>query len=151
MASNEKDKCMDDMVEEMESLKNNETWNLVQVPQGKRAIGCKWVHKKKPTVTKKEEEKFKTRLVAMGYSHYKGIDYDEILSLVVRHTSIRIILALIACMDIHLGQMDVKKAFLHGNLKEKIYMEKPNGFSDTRNGKLVCKLKRSLYGLVHAL
>ena len=68
MNSQEKDKWMGVMVEDMESLKMNETWDLVQLPQGKRIIGCKWVYKKKPTLIEKEEEKFKTRLVAKGYS-----------------------------------------------------------------------------------
>ncbi|CAJ2662759.1 unnamed protein product [Trifolium pratense] len=147
MASQEKERWMGAMMEEMESLQKNHTWELVQLPKGKRAIGCKWVYKRKPAVTEKEGEKFKARLVAKGYSQQKGIDYDEIFSPVVRHTSIRAVLALVASRDMHLEQMDVKTAFLHGNLDEQIYMEQPEGFSDTGKGRLVCKLKRSLYGL----
>jgi transposase InsO family protein len=147
ISSQEKDKWMGAMMEEMESLKKNQTWELVQLPKGKRAIGCKWVYKRKPAVTEKEGEKFKARLVAKGYSQQKGIDYDEIFSPVVRHTSIRAVLALVANRDMHLEQMDVKTTFLHGNLDEQIYMEQPEGFSDTGKGRLVCKLKRSLYGL----
>ncbi|CAJ2663689.1 unnamed protein product [Trifolium pratense] len=147
MASQEKERWMGAMMEEMESLQKNQTWELVQLPKGKRAIGCKWVYKRKPAVTEKEGEKFKARLVAKGYSQQKGIDYDEIFSPVVRHTSIRAVLALVASRDMHLEQMDVKTAFLHGNLDEQIYMEQPEGFSDTGKGRLVCKLKRSLYGL----
>lgn len=81
MASQEKDKRMYGMVEKMESLKNNETWDLVRMPHEKRAIGYKWVYKKKPAVTEKEGEKFKARLVAKGYSQQKGIDYDDIFLL----------------------------------------------------------------------
>ncbi|XP_050888907.1 uncharacterized protein LOC127094081 [Lathyrus oleraceus] len=112
----------------------------------KRPIGCKWC-KKKPGVTEKEEEKFKTHLVAKEYSRWKGIDYDEIFSLVVRHTSIIEVLSLVASKNMHLEHMDVKTTFLHANIEEKIYMERPEGFNDTGHGRLVCKLKRSLYGL----
>ena len=85
--------------------------------------------------------------MAKGYSQQKGIDYDEILSPVVRHTSIMAILALVASWDMHLEQMDVKTAFLHGDLEEQIYMEQPEGFTQPGKEHLVCKLKRSLYGL----
>ncbi|KAL0411273.1 UNVERIFIED_CONTAM: Retrovirus-related Pol polyprotein from transposon TNT 1-94 [Sesamum latifolium] len=135
------------MVEEMKSLQKNHTWVLVQLPEGKKAIGCKWVYKKKPTVSKEEGEKFKAQLVAKGYSQQKGIYYDEIFSPVVRHTSIRAILAVVASWDLHLEQMDVKITFLHGYLEEQIYMEQPDGFTQPRHEHLGCKLKKSLYGL----
>ncbi|RVX19433.1 Retrovirus-related Pol polyprotein from transposon TNT 1-94 [Vitis vinifera] len=90
--------------------------------KGKRAIGCKWVYKKKEAVSKKDGEKFKARLVAKGYSRRKGVDYDEIFSPVVRHTSNRIVLGLVAHSDIQLKQMDVKTTFLHGDLEELVYM-----------------------------
>src|ERR1044072_2435960 len=122
------------MQEEMESLKKNETWDLVPLPKGKRAIGCKWVYKKKPAVSEKEGEKFKTRLVAKGYSQQKGVDYDEIFSPVVRHTSIIEVLALVASLDMILEQMDVKTDFLHGNLEEHIHMKQPEGFEETGHG-----------------
>ncbi|KAL0303205.1 UNVERIFIED_CONTAM: Retrovirus-related Pol polyprotein from transposon TNT 1-94 [Sesamum radiatum] len=101
ITSQEKKEWMGAMVEE-ESLRKNYTWEPVQLPKGKKAIGCKWVYKKKPTVSEKEGEKFKARLVAKGYSQQKGIDYDEIFSPVVRHTSIRAVLALVASWDLHL-------------------------------------------------
>ena len=84
------------MVEEMEYLYKNQTWELAQLLEGKKAIGCKWVYKKRPAVSKKEGKKFKARLVAKGYSQQKGIDYDEIFSPVVRHTFIMAMLALVA-------------------------------------------------------
>src|SRR4051812_10021143 len=90
------------MVEEMESLHKNQTWDLVERPKGKRAIGCKWVYRKKEAVAEKEGEKFKARLVAKGYSQRQGEDYDEIFSPVVRHTSIRVVLALVAHADMEL-------------------------------------------------
>lgn len=90
------------MVKDIKSLKKNETWDLIQLPRGKRVIGCKWVYKKKPTVTEKEREKFKARLVLKGYSQRKGIDYDEIFSLFVRYTYIKAVLALLANKNMHL-------------------------------------------------
>src|ERR1044072_2575949 len=134
------------MQEEMESLKKNETWDLVPLPKGKRTIGCKWVYKKKPAVSEKEGEKLKAHLVAKGYSQQKGVDYDEIFSPVLRHTSIRAVLALVASNDMILEQMDVKTAFLHGKIEEQIYMEQLEGFEETGQ-RQVCNLKRSLYGL----
>ena len=85
--------------------------------------------------------------MAKGYSQQKGIDYDEIFSPVVRHTSIRTVLALVASWDMHFKQMDIKTTFLHGDLEEQIYMEQPEGFTQPRQEHMVCKLKRSLYGL----
>ena len=102
MLNEEKDRWMGAMIEEMESLHKNQTWELAQLLEGKKAIGYKWIYKKKPAISKKEGKKFKARLVAKRYSQQKGIDYDEIFSPVVRHTSIRAVLALVASWDIHL-------------------------------------------------
>ena len=80
----------------------------------------------------------------------EGIDYHEIFSPVVKLVSIRIVLALVAVLDLELEQLDVKTAFLHGDLDEKIFMEQPEGYVQHRKGKLVCKLRKSLYGLKHS-
>jgi hypothetical protein len=95
----------------------------VELPERKRAIGCKWVFKKKEAVSEKGGEKFKACLVAKGYSQQKGVDYEEIFFQVVMHTSIRAVSALVAHFDMALEQMDVKTTFLHGDLEEQIYME----------------------------
>jgi hypothetical protein len=145
--SSEKDKWMEAMVEENEFLSKNKTWELTELPKGKKPIGCKWVFKKKEAVSEKEGERFKARLVAKGYSQRHGIDYDEVFSPVVRHTSIRAVLALVADQDLELEQLDVKTAFLHGNLEEEIFMEQPEGFKQPGTENLVCRLKKSLYGL----
>ena len=79
----------------MESLKKNKTWELLELPKGKKLIGCKWVFRKKEAISEKEGEQFKARLVAKGYSQRHGIDYNEVFSLVVRHTSIRVVLVLV--------------------------------------------------------
>ena len=122
---------MEAIVEEMESLNKNKTWEYSELPKGKKLIGCKWVFRKKEAVSEKEEERFKARLVAKGYSQRHGINYDEVFSPVVRHTSIRVVLALVAHQDLELEQLDVKTAFLHGNLEEEIFMEQTRGVQET--------------------
>ena len=89
----------------------------------------------------------KALLVTNGYLQRKEVDYDEIFSLVVRHTSMRTVLGLVAHFDMQLAQMDVKTAFLHGDLEELVYMVQPEGFIQPRQEHLVCKLRKSLYGL----
>ena len=131
----------------MESLKKNKTWELLELPKGKKLIGCKWVFRKKEAISEKEGEQFKARLVAKGYSQRHGIDYNEVFSPVVKHTSIRVMLALVTHQDLELEQLDVKTAFLHGNLEEEIFMEQPKRFKNLGTENLVYRLKKSLYGL----
>ena len=88
--------------------------------------------------------------MAKGYSQRHGIDYDEVFSPVARHTSIRVVLALIAHQDLEFEQLDVTTAFLHGNLEEEIFLEQPKGFKKPGTKNLVCKLKKSLYGLIQS-
>lgn len=135
------------MSEEMEALRKNSVWELVPKPKGRHIVGSKWVYRKKEAINKIEEPKYKARLVAKGFSQKEGIDYDEIFSPVVRHTSIRVLLAMVAQFDMELEQMDVKTAFLHGDLKELIYMVQPEGFKEVGKEDHVCRLKKSLYGL----
>ena len=108
------------MLSEMESLEKNDTWDLVQLPKGQKTLPCKWVYKMK--VISDSSPKYKARLVAKGYKQEYGVDFDEIFSPVVKMTTLRIILGLVAAEDMELIQMDVKTAFLHGNLHEDIYM-----------------------------
>eukprot|EP00253_Pinus_taeda_P009951 PITA_09951 len=134
------------MKEEMMALSKNGTWDLVELPKGKKTVGCKWVFKLKRGVND-TEDRYKARLVAKGFSQKAGIDFHEIFSPVVKIVSIRTVLALVALFDLELQQLDVKTAFLHGDLDEEIYMEQPEGFFQHRNAKFVCRLKKSLYGL----
>ena len=134
------------MAEEMDSLDKNEDWNLVQLPAGRKSIGSKWLFKKKLNVEDKVG-KYKALLVAKGYSQVEVIDFGEIFSPVAKLTSIRFLLSIVVAFDIEVEQMDVKTTFLHGDLEEEIYMEQPEGFILKGKNELVCKLKKSLYGL----
>ncbi|KAH9688521.1 hypothetical protein KPL70_015149 [Citrus sinensis] len=97
--------------------------------------------------SRKNEIRYKARLVANGYAQKEGIDYNEVFSPVVKHWSIRILLAIVAQFDLELVQLDVKTAFLHGDLEEEIYMTLPNGFKVAGKENWVSKLTKSLYGL----
>ena len=132
--------------EEYQSLMENDTWDLVELPSGRKPIGCKWVFKAKRDKNGKVE-RFKARLVAKGYAQKYGINYEETFSPVVRFSSIRALLAFAVQNDMLIHQMDVVTAFLNGNLKEEIYMEQPPGYTQPGMENLVCKLKKSLYGL----
>lgn len=133
------------MADEMLSLKKNKTWVLVELPKGRKAIGCKWIYAKKEGVNDASVVRFKARLVAKGYAQKEGIDYNEIFSLVVKHSYIRILLALVAQFDLELVQLDVKTAFLHGNLFVEIYIKQPKGYEKKGKDGLVCKLNKSRY------
>jgi len=92
-------------------------------------------------------EKYKARFVAKGYSEVPGIDFGDIFSPVAKVTSTRLLLSVVAAFDFEVEQMDVKTTFLHGDLGEEIYMKQPEGFAVKGKKELVCKLKKSLYGL----
>ena len=131
----------------MSSLDKTGTWQTVEKPEKKKIIGCKWVFKFKEGIPGVEEPRFKARLVAQGFSHVEGIDYTEVFAPVVKHVSIRIMLSLVANEDFELEQLDVKTAFLNGELEEEIFMNQPEGFVEKRKERKVCLLKKALYGL----
>ena len=131
---------------EYNSLIESKTWKLVELPPGRKAIGCKWVFKLKHDVDGRVE-RFNARLVAKGYAQKYGIDYDEIFSPVVRFSSVRLLLAFAVQHDFLIHQMDVQTAFLNGKLDEEIYMQQPEGYVKPGEEHLACKLERSLYGL----
>ena len=108
------------MGDEMESQEKNHTWDLVTLPPGRKVVTCKWIYKLKEGQSPEEGVKYKSRVVARGFSQREGVDYNEIFSPVVRHTSIRVLLAIVARQDLELEQFDVKTAFLHGELEEEI-------------------------------
>ncbi|KAK3147062.1 hypothetical protein QOZ80_3BG0277590 [Eleusine coracana subsp. coracana] len=117
----------DTMIEEMASIEHNQTWSLVTLPAGQRAIGLKWVFK-----IKKDEHgnvtKHKVRLVAKGYVQRQGIDYEEVFAPVARMESVRVLLAVAAHRSWSVHHMDVKSAFLNGDLVEEVYVQQPPGF-----------------------
>lgn len=137
------------MKEELKSMDDNKVWELVELPQGSKRVGCKWVFKTKRD-SKGNIERYKARLVAKGYTQKDGIDYKETFSPVSKKDSLRIVMALVAHYDLELHQMDVKTAFLNGDLEEEVYMDQPEGFLTTGKDNLVCKLKKSIYGLKQA-
>ena len=110
-------------------------------------VGCKWTFKRKPGLLEKEWIRYKARIVAKGYSQKEGVDFNEIFSPVVRHTSIRVLLAIVANQYFELEQLDVKTAFLHGRLEENILMKQSEGFEVQGKERYVCQLQSSLYGL----
>src|SRR5882762_10094744 len=128
----------------MDALAKNNTWDLVDMPPGRRAIKSKWVFKLK------SDGMYRARLVAKGFTQIPSIDYNETFSPVARFESLRLLLALSALKDWHIHQMDVKSAFLNGVLDEEIYMEQPPGFITSGAELKVCRLKKSLYGLKQA-
>jgi hypothetical protein len=134
------------MQEEYNSLMANNTWTLVPLPPDRKPVSCKWVFKIKQGVNG-EVEHYKATLVARGFTQTYRVDYNEIFALIVKFTSIRCILALATLEDMEIHQMDVKTAFLNGELEEEIYMEQPQGFMHQGGEHLVCKLHKSLYGL----
>lgn len=130
------------MEDEMNSMKQMKTWELTDLPEGRKPLSCRWV------LRKKEDNRLKARLVARGYDQQKGIDYTDTFAPVVRHPSIRLLLSHAAKEKCHVKTFDIKTAFLNGELTEEIYMTQPKGFDDG-SGK-VCRLLKSLYGLKQA-
>ncbi|KAL0541828.1 hypothetical protein IC582_021892 [Cucumis melo] len=135
------------MNDELQALEKTHTWDYVDLPPGKRPIGCKWIYKIK-THSDGTIEHYKARLVAKGYSQEYGIDYEEIFAPVARMTSVRSLLAVAVAKQWPLLQMDVKNAFLNGTLSEEVYMKPPPGTSSPPHK--VCLLRRALYGLKQA-
>ena len=130
----------------MQSLLKNQTWVLVELPRERKVVDCKWVYKIKPG-DQGCPDRYKARLCARGFTQVQGVDFDETYSPVVKYTSIRVFLVKAVLMKMVIHQMDVVTAFLNAYLDEDIYMKQPPGFEKSGKKSLVCKLKRSLYGL----
>ncbi|KAJ7959373.1 Retrovirus-related Pol polyprotein from transposon TNT 1-94 [Quillaja saponaria] len=115
------------MIDEMNALHTNGTWELVSLPSGKSTVGCKWVYTVK-VHPDGSVDRLKDRLVAKGYTQVYGVDYSETFSPVAKITSVRVFISLVAIFDWPFYQLDIKKAFLHGDLDEEVFMEQPPGF-----------------------
>lgn len=134
---------------EIQSIEKNQTWELVKLPPHAKKIGVKWVYKKKLNEEGKIE-KYKARLVMKGYAQTAGVDYTEVFALVARWDTIRSLLVLAAQRGWSVFQLDVKSAFLYGELKEEVYVDQPEGFVKAGEEDKVYRLKKALYGLKQA-
>ena len=146
LASPDKVKWRDAMQKEIQSLDENHVLDLVESPKDRQVVGSKWVFRRK-VGENGVVERYKARLVAQGYSQKFGQDYEETFSPLFRFESIRMIISLAAQYQLKLHQMDVTTAFLNRELEEEVYMRQPEGFIAEGQEHLVCKLKRSIYGL----
>ncbi|GKB74153.1 ribonuclease H-like domain-containing protein [Tanacetum coccineum] len=137
------------MLDEYNALITNETWVLVARPANVNVVRSMWIFKHKFNAHGLLS-RYKARLVANGCSQQQGINYDEIFSPMVKSATIRTILSLAVSRDSPIHQLDVKNAFLHGQLSKIVYMHQPPGFVDPNKPNYVCHLQRSLYGLKQA-
>ena len=132
------------MNEELDALHKNHTWDMVDLPFGRSIVGCRWVYKIK-TKADGSIERYKARLVAKGFTQEYGIDYEETFAPDARLASIRCLIVVAVVCHWPLYQMDVKNAFLNGDLQEEVYMQTSPGYP--HSGSQVCRLHRALYGL----
>lgn len=137
------------MIKELESIKKNNTWSLTNLPPGHRPIELKWVFKLKRDADGKVT-KYKARLVAKGYIQQRGVDFEEVFAPVARLETIRLLLALAAMEGWTVYHLDVKSAFLNGELLEEVYVSQPDGFVVKGKEHMVYRLKKALYGLRQA-
>lgn len=137
------------MQEEMNSIHQNQTWEVSELPSGHKAIGLTCVFKVKRDLAG-NVMKHKVKLVAKGYAQIQGVDYDEVFAPVARMETVRLLLALAAQGEWEVHHMDVKSAFLNGDLVEEVYVHQPPGFADSSSARKVLRLKKALYGLKQA-
>ncbi|WRX15092.1 Terpene synthase [Theobroma cacao] len=140
---------IDTMKDEMSSMAQNGVWELIKLPKGCRLIGYKLVYRSKKD-SERKSERFKAKLVAKGFTQRDGVYYNETFSPVSSKGFYRIIMVFVAHFDLELHQMDVKIAFLNGNLEKKVYMVQIEGFHESKSESLVCKLQKSIYNLKQA-
>lgn len=147
MRSQNKTKWMKAMDNDMKSLHDNHTWELIEKPVGARLVSFKWIFKVKKGIEGVMSKRFKERLVARGFTRKEGFDFNNVFSPVVKHISIRNLLPMVEKFDLELEQMNVKTSLLYGDLDETILMRQTEGFAEKGNEDYVCNLNRSLYGL----
>ncbi|KAJ5473962.1 hypothetical protein N7475_003528 [Penicillium sp. IBT 31633x] len=135
------------MLDEVNSLNQNKTWELVDPPKNRRILSGKWVYKLKRG-PHGEVIRYKSRWVVRGFTQEEGIDYDETFASVVKPMSYKALFAIAAALDLEIEQMDVKTAFLYGYIDHEIYVEQPHHMTDGTSR--VCKLRKALYGLKQA-
>ena len=134
------------METEMTSLRENHVCDLVNLPVGKKTVGSKWVYKVK-TGADGSVQRYKARLVAQGFTHQYGTDFDETFCPVVRQESLQLLMALSVRYGLSIHQVDVTTAFLNGMLEDEVYMQQPKGFECPGKEEFVCKFNKSIYSL----
>jgi hypothetical protein len=149
MMSENLKKLLEAMEDELRSMSSNGVWDLVEIPYGAKKVGCKWVYKTNFD-SKGKIERFKTRLVAKGFTQKEGIDYTETMSPVSKKDSFWIMMAPVAHYDLELHHMNVKTGFLNVDLQENVYMAQLEGFVVEGKEHMGCKLKKSIYRLKQA-
>lgn len=148
ITSPEKEEWLNAMTEEMTSLLSNETWELAEIPPGIKPIPGKWVYKVKSDANG-NIQRFKARYVVKGFLQKEGIDYDEVFAPVSKFSTFRTMMAIAAAEDMEITQLDIKTAFLNGELEEEVWVEQPPGFE--QGGKdIACRLNKAIYGLKQA-
>ena len=146
ISCSDSDQWIESMKEEFSNFAETNTFNWVEPPANTNIVDSKWIYKIK-LLPNNSIEKFKSRLVARGFSQVEGVDFTETFAPVVKHTTVRFLLSLCPSLKLKMKQMDVSCAFLHGDIDTDVYVKPPKGFE---NGTLVWKLNKALYGLKQA-
>jgi hypothetical protein len=136
------------MESEIASLKENGTYVINEAPKGQRIIDTKWVYELK-TDTQGKIIRFKARFVAKGFMQRQGIDYHKVFAPTSKMTTMRVFMATAAARGLHIGQLDVKTAFLHGQIEVDTWVRQPRGFEEG-GPRMACYLHKTLYGLCQA-
>lgn len=128
----------------------NKTWEIVDLPKGKKTVGCRWLFNSKCKADG-SVERYKARLVAKGFTQKCGIDYQETFALVAKIDYIRVLISLAVNSNWPLHQLNIKNVFLNGDLEKEVFMSLPPGFEGKHGQKKMCRLRKSLYGLKQSL
>ena len=137
------------MAEEFNAFLKNDTWEHVPRTPSMHVVGCKWLYKIKYALDG-SVDRYKARLVALGNHQRAGIDYHETFSLVVKASTVRLILSIVVSCNWMIRRLDMKNAFLYGYLDEVVFMKLPPGFVHPQFPNHVCRLKKFLHGLKQA-
>ncbi|XP_052126145.1 uncharacterized protein LOC113209233 [Frankliniella occidentalis] len=148
MNCTESDHWLEAMIDEIGSFEKNSVWELVPLPTGAKVVGNRWVYRRK--TDKDGNTIYRARLVAKGYTQVHGIDYHETFAPVIRRSVLRMLFSVAVNFNLKIDHLDVKTAFLYGDLSEDVFMCQPEGFSVEGSESHVCQLKKAMYGLKQA-